>query len=66
MNDIDFFNDYENDSCEGDRYDREQPCPKCKGTGKIALFTSVVDCAYCEGTGIDLHAAGYYDGPQTD
>lgn len=62
MNDI----DDEIDSCEGDRYDQEEDCPKCNGTGKIPLFTSISDCVVCEGTGVNLEKAGYYDQPQTD
>lgn len=27
-------------------------CPQCNGSGKIPLFTSVIDCDACEGTGV--------------
>lgn len=62
MSDID--DDYI--TCSGDRYDHEPPCPECKGRGKRVYFQLLKECERCEGTGVDLEAAGYYDQAQTD
>ncbi len=55
------MSDIEEDTCEGDRYDRERPCKQCKGKGTWVMFHLREPCDLCEGTGVDLHAGGYYD-----
>lgn len=46
-----------------DAWDEEPRCSDCKGKGWIFLLTSYEECKPCQGTGVDLHAAGYVTRP---
>ncbi len=51
---------------EPDRYDLEEKCPQCKGKCWYADFLLRRDCELCEGTGVNLQKAGYYNQPESD
>jgi len=56
------------DKCAPDRdkWDDEPPCPDCRGKGWLFLLTTQERCAPCQGTGVDLVAAGYIDTVETE